>query len=95
MRLNVKALAASGAVLIGGTLLLVAIGNVAFPGYGAVLLDLAASLYPGYGGPAGAASVITVTLYGAIDGAVGGALVALLYNAAVHHGLPKGERFSA
>jgi hypothetical protein len=26
---------------------------------------------------------------------VAGALVALVYNAVVHHGLPKGERFSA
>lgn len=95
MRLNVKALAVSGAVLAGGTLGLVAIGNLVFPEYGAALLDLAASLYPGYDGPGDAVSVITVALYGAFDGAIGGALIALLYNAMVHHGLPKGERFSA
>ncbi|KPK07606.1 MAG: hypothetical protein AMS20_02445 [Gemmatimonas sp. SG8_28] len=95
MNLDIKALAATGAVLVGGTLLLVAIGNLVFPGYGDALLELAASLYPGYAGPAGASSVIIVSLYGALDGAVGGALVGLVYNAVVHHGLPRGERFSA
>lgn len=95
MNLRPRALAASGAVLVGGTLLLVAIGNVLFAGYGQALLDLAASVYPGYDGQAGVGSVIAVTLYGAVDGAIGGALVAVLYNAAIRRGLPRGERFSA
>jgi hypothetical protein len=95
MNLNVKALAATGAVLVGGTLLLVAIGNLVFSGYGEALLELAGSVYPGYAGPGGVGSAIIVSLYGALDGAVGGALVGLVYNAVVHHGVPKGERFSA
>ena len=95
MNLNVKALAASGAVLVGGSLLLVAIGNLLFPAYGGALLDLASSLYPGYDGPDGAMSLVIVVLYGVLDGAVGGAVVGVVYNAAIRRGLPKGERFSA
>jgi hypothetical protein len=95
MTLSVKALATVGAVLVGGTLLLVAVANLTFPGYGDALLQVAASLYPGYHGPAGFGSVLIVALYGAVDGVVGGAVIALIYNAMMRRALPKGERFAA
>ena len=44
------------------------------------ILDLVASLYPGYHDPAGFGSVIVVTLYGLVDGAVRGAVIGWLYN---------------
>ncbi len=37
-------------------------------------------LGPGYHGPSGFGSVIPVTLYGLLDGAMGGFLVGWLYN---------------
>ena len=49
MRLNVKALACSFALLWGGgVMLLVGLGNICCDGYGQSLLDLIASIYPGY-----------------------------------------------
>jgi hypothetical protein len=53
---------------------------LAFPSYGGAFLDLGASIYPGYQGPDGIGSVIVVTLYGLVDGAIGGAVLAWLYN---------------
>ncbi|MEN8145008.1 MAG: hypothetical protein ABFS14_08675 [Gemmatimonadota bacterium] len=80
MKLSVRALAIASAILWAGMFLLIAILNQAGGGYGAHLLDFGASIYPGYAGPAGWGSVFVVTLYAVIDGAVGGALLAWLYN---------------
>ena len=95
MRLSVKALAVAGATVLGGSMFLVAIGNIGLSGYGDALLEVAASIYPGYHGPGGVGSAIVVGLYAALDGAVAGALIGLIHNAVVHRGVPKGERFSA
>lgn len=80
MKLNLKALAYTGAILWGGCLALTAILNLIFRGYGATLLRLADSIYPGYHGPNGVVGVLVVTLYGLVDGAICGALIAWLYN---------------
>jgi len=82
MSLSVRALAIVGAVLMGGCMLLVGIANLIFPAYGGAFLDLMASVYPGYHGPAGFGSVIVATLYGGVDGAICGAILAWLYNLA-------------
>jgi hypothetical protein len=95
MTLQMRALAAAGAVLFGGGMFLVAVGEMWFPGYGAAMLDALASIYPGYHGPDGAFSTIVVGLYASLDGAVGGAVVAVVYNAVVRLNTPRGERFSA
>jgi hypothetical protein len=55
------------------------VGNLVAPAYGSAFLELIASIYPGYT-PAGFGSVIVATLYGMLDGLVGGAIVAWLYN---------------
>lgn len=81
MRLSVSGLAWAGALFCGGSLLLVGLLNLTAPNYGIAFLDLATSLYPGYGGPGGFGSVVVVTLYGLVDGAIGGAILAWLYNA--------------
>jgi hypothetical protein len=80
MRFNTKALAATVAIVTGGSFLVVGMLNIAFPGYGLAYLQLARSVYPGYHGPSGFGSLIPVTLYGLLDGAVGGFLVGWLYN---------------
>ena len=80
MRLDPKALAITGAVLVGGTMLVAGVANLLATGYALTLLDLAASIYPGYHGPAGIGSVLVVTLYGLVDGAIGGWIVGWLYN---------------
>jgi hypothetical protein len=80
MSFNIKALAATLAIITGGSFLLVGLLNLAFPSYGVAYLQLARSVYPGYHGPAGFGSVIPVTLYGLVDGAVGGWIFGWLYN---------------
>ena len=80
MRLDPKALAMACGALWGGALLLVSLVNLAAPGYGGAFLELAASIYPGYDGPAGFGPLIVVTLYGLVDGAIGGFVLAWLYN---------------
>jgi len=80
MRFSVTALAATGGLFWGGAILVVALANLIWPGYGRAFLDLAASLYPGYRPGTGLGSAITATLYGIVDGAIGGAIFAWLYN---------------
>jgi hypothetical protein len=80
MSFNIKALAATVAIATGGSFLLVGLLNLAFPSYGVAYLQIGRSLYPGYHGPAGLGSVIVVTLYGLVDGAVCGAIFGWLYN---------------
>ena len=81
MKLSIRGMAISVG-LIWGVLLMFLVGltNLLWPGYGQAFLEVMASLYPGYSGPAGFGQVIVGTLYGAVDGAIGGALFAWLYN---------------
>lgn len=80
MRLNITALAIAAGLFWGGAILLVGAANLVWPPYGSVFLDLAASIYPGYQPGTGLGSVITGTLYGLADGAIGGAIFAWFYN---------------
>lgn len=88
MRLNTKAAAITGALMWGGIIFLVALGNVMFQGYGQALLSVAASIYPGYSVEADLGSVVVGTLYAMLDGLIGGWLVAWLYN---HFAGPQAE----
>lgn len=80
MRLNITALTLTAGLFWGGAILIVALANLIWPGYGRTFLDLAASIYPGYRPGTGIGSVITGTLYGLVDGAIGGAIFGWLYN---------------
>lgn len=80
MRLCVKSLTLAAALLWGGMFLVVGIFNLVTGGYGSMLLEFAASIYPGYDGPGGFGSVVVVTLYALVDGAIAGAILAWLYN---------------
>ena len=86
MSLNIKAFAVLGAVMIGGSFLMVGLLNLIWDQYGVVFLELGGSIYPGYEGPGGIGSVLVVTLYGLLDGAVGGAILAWVYNAVLGKG---------
>jgi hypothetical protein len=79
MKLSVKALAIAFAIFWGAALFLIGIANLIWPGYGRGFLELMASVYPGYT-VGGFGSVIVATLYGLVDGAVSGAVLAWLYN---------------
>ena len=80
MKFNVGALALAIGLFWGGSIFLVGIVNLVVPEYGRAFLLLAASLYPGYSGGTSFGQVIIGTLYGLVDGAIGGAIFAWLYN---------------
>ncbi len=81
MRLSVRSMALAGGVMWGVLcMFLVGLGNMMWPGYGQGLLDLAASLYPGYEATPSFGQVLIGTFYGLLDGAIGGAIFAWLYN---------------
>ena len=80
MKLNIGALASAVGLFWGGSILLVGVSNLIWPGYGQAFLQLAASIYPGYSGGASFGQVVIGTLYGLVDGTIGGAIFAWLYN---------------
>lgn len=80
MRLSVKALAITSAVLWGAAVLLVGLINLAAPAYGAAFLHGLSSVYPGFHASRTVLDVLTGTLYGIVDGAVGGWVFAIVYN---------------
>lgn len=81
MKCNVKALALALGLVWGIlAMFLVGITNLIWPSYGKPFLELMASIYPGYHGTGGFLDVIVGTLYGLLDGAIAGAVIAWLYN---------------
>ena len=81
MKLSVKSLTITAALYWGGTVFFVALLNYLSPPYGKAFLDLVSSIYPGYKSVGSLGSVIVGTLYSLVDGAVGGAIFAWMYNA--------------
>ncbi len=80
MKLNTKALALASGILWGVAMLGVGVANWMGNGYGQEFLRAMASIYPGYHATRSVADVIVGTLYGAVDGGIGGAIFAWLYN---------------
>ena len=80
MKLDVKAMACTIGLAWGAAMLIAGVGGVISDGYGQAFLDAMASLYPGYHATSNFGDVIVGSLYGLVDGAVGGAAVAWLYN---------------
>lgn len=88
-KLAVKSFAFAAGVVWGAGVLVVGLVNLKFPGYGQAFLNLASSIYPGYDAVASLKSVLVGTGYGLVDGAIGGALLAWLYNGCVGSGCCK------
>ncbi len=84
MKLSVKSLTMTAAILWGGSCLLVALANLIWPDYGRSFLEVMSSIYPGYKLTETLGSAIVGALYGALDGAVGGALFGWIYNCCTH-----------
>jgi hypothetical protein len=80
MKLNVRAAAATSALIWGGAVLTVGVANLIQPRYGGAFLRMIASIYPGYRHRRTAAEVAIGTGYALVDGAFGGAMCAWLYN---------------
>jgi hypothetical protein len=56
------------------------LANLAIPAYGSAFLQGVGSVYPGFYHARTFADVLVGTVYGSVDGALGGALLAWLYN---------------
>lgn len=80
MKLSLKSLAISIALLWGLSFLFVSLINLFLPSYGGAFLELMSSIYPGYKPVGTLNSVVVGTLYALVDGAVGGVLLGWFYN---------------
>jgi len=80
MKLNVSAVAATSALIWSGAVLTVGIANALEPRYGKDFLRCVSSIYPGYKADPTPEQIAIGTAYAAVDGAVGGAIFAALYN---------------
>lgn len=80
MKFSVKSLALTAALLWGGAFLVVGIANLVCPPYGGEFLRVMGSLYPGYHSDTGISGIIVGTLYALVDGGIGGAVFAWVYN---------------
>ena len=79
MRFCVRTTAIPCGILWAVVFFLVAGAQQVWPTYGVAFLELMDGLYPGYA-PGGFGSVIMGSLYAVVDGAIGGAIFAWLYN---------------
>jgi hypothetical protein len=80
MRLNLKAFSITVALFWSGCILLIGLGNLVSGSYGAALLGVVASLYPGYHASGSLGDLIVGALYGLVDGFIGGLIFGWLYN---------------
>lgn len=80
MTLSIKGLALTAGILWGAACFGIAFANQIWPEYGDLFLAMVSTIYPGYHGPTGFASVIVVTMYAIVDGLVCGAVFAWVYN---------------
>ena len=80
MKFNTKGLALTSGILWGLAMLATGFANLIWGSYGQQFLQTMSSVYPGYHATRSIAEVIVGTLYGAVDGFIGGAVFAWLYN---------------
>jgi len=80
MRLSPKSLALACGLLWGCGVLTVGLINLAVPSYGVEFLKTISSVYYGFRASGGVVNALAGGIYGFVDGAVAGLLVAWLYN---------------
>jgi len=80
MKLSLKGLSIAVALLCGGCVFVVGIVNLASPSYGMEFLKVVSSIYPGFKASRTFIDVLVGTGYGIVDGAIGGFLLAWLFN---------------
>ena len=80
MKLSLKAMAIAISLLWGGSIFFFGVVNLAAPSYGTEALRAISSIYPGFHATRTFTDVLVGTGYALVDGAIGGFLIAWLYN---------------
>ena len=80
MKLSIKATMITCALFWAGWILVVGLINRFVPTYGWTFLKVVSSLYPGYHGVYGLKDLAVGVAYGLVDGAIGGLIIAWIYN---------------
>lgn len=80
MKLSIRGLALACALIWGGGIAVAALVHLAIPSYGSAFLAFVSSIYPGFHGAASLSDALKGIGYGLVDGGVGGAIFAWLYN---------------
>lgn len=80
MKLNLKALTISVAVVWAGAVLIVGVANAIWPGYGKAFLMVLASIYPGFGATGTLGDALVGSGYALVDAAIVGLIFGWLYN---------------
>ncbi len=88
MRVSLKAISLSSAILWGLAILLVGLIHMAEPSYGGDFLRMMSSVYPGADTAPTLGRVLLGTIYGFVDGAVAGFLFGWLYSTFAGGGRP-------
>lgn len=81
MKLSIRALMITAALLWGGGVLFVGLLNLVSASYGLGFLQMMSSVYPGFHASRTLGDVLVGTVYGSVDGAICGSLFGWLYNA--------------
>ena len=80
MKLSALALGFALAVLWGVAMCFFGVMHAIQPSYGGEFLRVIGSIYPGISGSGTFADTVIATVYGVVDGFVGGFLIATVYN---------------
>ena len=80
MKLNLKALSVTLAILWAGAVFIVGLANLIWPTYGQAFLKMLASIYPAYHATGTFGDTIAGSLYALVDGAIAGLIFGWLYN---------------
>lgn len=79
MGISVRSVTVTSAIVWGGCMFFVGLLNLAYPSYGSEFLRMMSSIYPGADTARTVGRVLLGALYGVIDGAIAGYLIAVLY----------------
>ena len=82
MKFNIPAATITGGIGFAAALGLCGLLNIVFEGYAQPLLELMASVYPGYDASGTIGDLIIGCLYAVADGCIAGCGLSLLYNLA-------------
>lgn len=80
MKLNLKALTITAAIVWAGAVLFVGMANAIWPGYGKAFLMMLASIYPGFAAAGTFGDAVVGSLYALFDAAVVTFIFGWLYN---------------